>query len=79
MTDGNTKNTSINEIVSSVRTFLEGTFPSSKVAGDGTVETDAYMLAWQAEKEEFDGAKAMFIEASAASSANNSNSTTRER
>jgi len=77
MSDGNTKNTSINDIVSSVRTFLDGTFPSSKVAGDGTVETDAYMLAWQAEKEEFDGAKAMFIEASAASSAaNNSNSTT---
>jgi len=77
MSDGNTKNTPINEIVSSVRTFLEGTFPSSKVAGDGTVETDAYMLAWQAEKEEFDGAKAMFIEASAASSvANNSNSST---
>lgn len=56
------KHSSINEMIQSVKSFLDGTFPSSKVAGDGTVETDAYMLAWQAEREEFDNAKLMFSE-----------------
>ena len=69
-----TKHSSINDILSSVKTFLDGAFPSSKVAGDGTVETDPYMLAWRAEKEEFDNAKSMFAElASSSESANNDN------
>ena len=68
------KHSSINDILSSVKTFLDGAFPSSKVAGDGTVETDPYMLAWRAEKEEFDNAKSMFAElASSSESANNDN------
>ena len=69
-----TKHSSINDILSSVKTFLDGAFPSSKVVGDGTVETDPYMLAWRAEKEEFDNAKSMFAElASSSDSANNDN------
>ena len=53
-----TKHSNIEGILTSVQKFLEEAFPSSAtVAGDGTVESDAYTMAWKLEKEEFDAAK----------------------
>ncbi|KAL3807939.1 hypothetical protein ACHAXA_009305 [Cyclostephanos tholiformis] len=62
-----TKHSTIEGILNSVRKFLEGAFPSScTAAGDGTVESDAYTMAWKLEREKFDAAKSMFAEAAVA-------------
>jgi hypothetical protein len=66
-----TKHSNIEGILTSVRKFLEGAFPSSSTAvADGTVESDAYTMAWKLEREEFDAAKSMFAEAVVVNSAN---------
>ena len=65
-----TKHSTIEGILTSVRKFLEGAFPSSAtVAGDGTVESDAYTMAWKLEREKFDAAKRMFADADVVNSA----------
>ena len=65
-----TKHSNIEGILTSVQKFLEEAFPSSATAaGDGTVESDAYTMAWKLEKEEFDAAKSMFAEAAVVNSA----------
>ena len=73
ISDG-TKHDTIEGIVDSIRFFLKGAFPSAQAAalvsssnggvgGDnGSVSKDAYLTAWQLEREEFDGAKSMFVE-----------------
>ena len=56
------KNGSVEELVNSVRDFLEGAFPSD-VAEDS--ESSPYTIAWKMEKEGFESAKSIFAEAAA--------------
>lgn len=49
---------SVGGVADSVRSFLEGTFPSIADAAD--VEAAPFMAAWQAEKEDFEAAKEVF-------------------
>lgn len=59
----NNKHESIEGIVESVRSLLEGAFPAdgcSVVEVDGESKPSAYVMAWQAEKESFDATKGMF-------------------
>lgn len=55
------KHGSIEKMVQSVRSFLEGAFPSITATADGS-ETNPYMMAWHAEKEDFESAKITFAE-----------------
>eukprot|EP00581_Thalassiosira_minuscula_P010821 CAMPEP_0183729372 /NCGR_PEP_ID=MMETSP0737-20130205/30072_1 /TAXON_ID=385413 /ORGANISM="Thalassiosira miniscula, Strain CCMP1093" /LENGTH=775 /DNA_ID=CAMNT_0025961531 /DNA_START=28 /DNA_END=2355 /DNA_ORIENTATION=- len=60
------KHGTIEGVVNSIRSFLEGAFPPMASAEDN--ESTPYMTAWQMEKEEFDSAKNMFAEVAAAAS-----------
>ena len=61
------KNQTIENIITSVRKFLVGAFPSSH--RDGTVESDAYAMTLVLERDEFDAAKSIFAEAMSVNSA----------
>ena len=61
------KNQTIENIITSVRKFLVGAFPSSH--RDGTVESDAYAMTLVLERDEFDAAKRIFAEAMSVNSA----------
>jgi hypothetical protein len=61
------KHQTIENIITSVRKFLVGAFPSSHL--DGTVESDAYTMTLVLERDEFDAAKSIFAEAMSVNSA----------
>lgn len=61
------KHQTIENIITSVRKFLVGAFPSSHL--DGTVESDAYAMTLVLERDEFDAAKSIFAEAMSVNSA----------
>lgn len=73
------KHDTVEGVVDSIRTFLEGTFPSTLLednngnSGAIMTESSAYMMAWQLEKEEFEQNKSIFAaEVSSSSSSNTS-------
>eukprot|EP00986_Skeletonema_menzelii_P009350 scaffold4247_cov139-Skeletonema_menzelii.AAC.8 len=63
-----TKHGTVEGVVGSIRSFLEGTFPSVEDDNGTAAESSAYMMAWQLEKEEFEQNKTIFMEEAASSS-----------
>jgi len=74
-----TKHGTVEGVVDSIRSFLEGTFPSSSSSSledtSGDAES-AYMMAWQLEKEEFEQNKSMFVAEVSSSSSNSAEGST---
>jgi len=60
------KHGSVEGVVDSIRSFLEGTFPSDGGNNHNNHAESAYMTAWQLEKEEFEHNKSIFAEVNAA-------------